>query len=48
MLKADDLLDMLTNDDIVKIMEELGSDSPTEVKGALVFDSICQGSDSRK
>lgn len=48
MLKADDLLDMLTNDDIVKIMEELGSDSPTEVKGALVFDSICHGSDSRK
>lgn len=48
MIKAEDLLGMLTDDDITKIMNELGSDEPTSVKGALVFESICHGSDSHK
>lgn len=48
MVKAEDLVEMLTDDDIIKLMNELGSDEPTYVKGAMVFESICHGSDSHK
>lgn len=48
MIKAEDLLNMLTDDDIIEIMKELGSDEPIYAKGALVFESICHGSDSHK
>ena len=48
MIKAEDLLNILTDDDIIEIMKELGSDEPIYAKGALVFESICHGSDSHK
>ena len=43
MIKAEDLLNILTDDDIIEIMKELGSDEPIYAKGALVFESICHG-----
>ena len=48
MVKAQELLDVLTESDVVNIMTELGCSDYVEAKGALIFESVCHGSDSHK
>lgn len=48
MVKAQELLDMLTDNDVIDIMKELGSSDYIVSKGALIFESVCHGSDSHK
>lgn len=48
MVKADDVLKQLTDDNVIDIMKELGSDDYRYGKGCLIFRSVCHGSDSFK
>ena len=48
MAKADDVLKQLTDDDIIDIMRELGSDEHRFGKGCIIFRAVCHGSDSFK
>lgn len=47
-MKADELLNMLDDNDIINIMDNLGASTHTSAKGALVFESVCHGSNSHK
>lgn len=48
-MEAEELLKLLTIDDVIEICEDLGSCYHKEVKrGVVVFDSFCHGSDSHK
>ena len=46
MAKADDVLKQLTDDDVIDIMRELGSDEHRFGKGCVIFRAVCHGSDS--
>lgn len=48
-MNANDLIDKITNDDIIKIMSYLGANlSPKSNNETLIFTTICHGSDSYK
>ena len=47
-MKADDVLKNLTDENIIDIMKELGSDEYRYGKGCIIFRSVCHGSDSFK
>lgn len=48
MIKADDVLKQLTDDNIIDVMRELGCDEYRNGKGCIIFRSVCHGSDSFK
>ena len=43
MAKADDVLKQLTDDDVIDIMRELGSDEHRFGKGCVIFRAVCHG-----
>jgi len=47
-INANDLIDVLDEDDIIKLMRELGSDDYKEFGEGYIFRSICHDSDSYK
>ena len=48
-LNKDKILESLTKDDVIKVVQTLGSDTPkTNNMGDLVFQSVCHGSNSWK
>ena len=48
-MNADDLLKLLTKEDIKDICEDLGSSYSKDGKSdTIIFDSFCHGSDSHK
>ena len=47
-MKARELINQITTDDIIKIMGSLGVDVVRETNDFLIFSSVCHGSDSHK
>lgn len=49
MMNRDELLELLTTEDVTKVMMELGSDYPTpDNQGNLYFNTVCHGGDNKK
>ena len=49
MMNRDELLELLTTEDVTKIMMELGSDYPTpDNQGNLYFTTVCHGGNNKK
>lgn len=48
-MDRDSLLELITTEDVIEILTDLGSDSPiTDRKGALYFTTVCHCGDSKK
>ena len=47
-MKVNDIIDQLTDENVIDIMKELGSDDYRYGKGCIIFRSVCHGSDSFK